>query len=279
MNIKNAIKKANFLLEKNNIKSAILDSEILLSEAVKKDRKFVILNPETKLKPKNLNYFFQLIKERSKGKPVAYLNKKKEFWKHEFKIEKDVLIPRPDSELIIEETLRITKNKNKLRVLDIGVGSGCILLSVLKEKKDFYGIGVDISSKCLNLCKENSLKLGLEKRIKLFKSDIDNFKYGKYDLILSNPPYINLLDLKYLEKDVNYEPKLALNGGIDGLSNIRNVINNSFSLLKKNGKLILEIGFDQKNRVKKILKDNGFYINKVLKDYAKKDRCIVSTKL
>ena len=279
MNIKNAIKKANFLLEKNNIKSAILDSEILLSEAVKKDRKFVILNPETKLKPKNLNYFFQLIKERSKGKPVAYLNKKKEFWKYEFKIEKDVLIPRPDSELIIEETLRITKNKNKLRVLDIGVGSGCILLSVLKEKKDFYGIGVDISSKCLNLCKENSLKLGLEKRIKLFKSDIDNFKYGKYDLILSNPPYINLLDLKYLEKDVNYEPKLALNGGIDGLSNIRNVINNSFSLLKKNGKLILEIGFDQKNRVKKILKDNGFYINKVLKDYAKKDRCIVSTKL
>ena len=159
MNIKNAIKKANFLLEKNNIKSAILDSEILLSEAVKKDRKFVILNPETKLKPKNLNYFFQLIKERSKGKPVAYLNKKKEFWKYEFKIEKDVLIPRPDSELIIEETLRITKNKNKLRVLDIGVGSGCILLSVLKEKKDFYGIGVDISSKCLNLCKENSLKL------------------------------------------------------------------------------------------------------------------------
>tara|TARA_Y100000996_G_scaffold409736_1_gene390897 strand:- start:221 stop:1060 length:840 start_codon:yes stop_codon:yes gene_type:complete len=279
MNIKNAIKKANSVLEKNNIKSSILDSEILMSEAVKKDRKFVILNPEKNLKPKNLDHFFYLIKERSKGKPVAYLNKKKEFWKYEFKIEKDVLIPRPDTELIIEETLRITKNKTKLRVLDIGVGSGCILLSVLKEKKDFYGVGVDISKKCLDLCKKNSLKLGLKKRVKLFKSDIDNFNYGKYDLVLSNPPYINLLDLRYLDMDVNYEPKLALNGGIDGLSNIRDVVSNSYKLLKKNGKLILEIGFDQKNRVKKILKDNGFFINKVLKDYAKKDRCIVSTKL
>ena len=117
-------------------------------------------------------------------------------------------------------------------------------------------------------------------KVKFFKTDVDNFNHGKYDLIISNPPYINKIDLKYLDRDVvNFEPKIALNGGIDGLSEIRKVINKSSELIKINGKLILEIGFDQKKQVKKLLKEKGFYINKVLKDYARNDRCIVSTKI
>ena len=167
-----------------------------------------------------------------------------------------------------------------MQVLDIGTGSGCILLSLLKERPNFYGTGIDISKKSINVSKFNTKQLGLSNRVKFFHSSVDNFKIGKYDLIVSNPPYIELLNLKYLEKDVvNFEPKLALNGGFDGFSKIRNVINKASNLIKKNGKFILEIGFDQKNKVKEILKKDGFYINKSIKDYGNNYRCIISTKI
>ena len=167
-----------------------------------------------------------------------------------------------------------------MNILDIGVGSGCILLSVLKERKNFYGTGIDISRNSLDICKMNAKKLLLERRVKFFKSDVDKFAIGKYDLIVSNPPYIKTSDLKYLESDViKFEPKLALDGGLDGLSVIRKVIKKSSELLKKNGKFILEIGFDQKSKVIKLLNNKGFYINRTVRDLAKNDRCIVSTKI
>ena len=176
--------------------------------------------------------------------------------------------------------MRIFRHKTKLNVLEIGIGSGCILLSILKEKKNFKGVGIDISKKCVELSKINALKLDINNRVKFFKSDVDNFFYGKYDLIISNPPYIKKHDLKYLELDVaKYEPRLALDGGIDGVSEIIKVVDKSSKLVKKGGKLILEINFDQVYKVKKILNKKGFYINKVLKDLGKNDRCIVSTKL
>jgi release factor glutamine methyltransferase len=251
-----------------------------MSEAINKDRKFIILNKDYKIKKNSLKYFKDLIEKRSKGMPISYLTKKKYFWKNEFYINKDVLIPRPDTELIVEEVIKLTKYKKKLKILDIGTGSGCILLSILNEKKDFNGVGVDISKKCIDLSKKNTLKVGLKNRVKFFKSDVDNFNYGKYDLIISNPPYINQFDLKYLEKDIiDFEPNLALNGGLDGLSAIRKVIEKSSKLIKIKGKLVLEIGFDQKSKVKEMLKRKGFYINKVLKDLADNDRCIISTKL
>ena len=176
--------------------------------------------------------------------------------------------------------IELTKHKNKLHILDIGIGSGCILISILKEKKTFYGNGIDISNKCLNISKIKALKQNIHTKLKLFKSNVDKFLLGKYDLILSNPPYIKKSSLKYLEKDVaKFEPKLALDGGIDGLSETRKVIKKSSELIKINGKFILEIGFDQKNKVVKILKKEGFYINKVQKDFADNDRCIVCTKL
>ena len=280
MNINQAIQEATNLLSKNNIKSSKLDSEILMAKAIKKKREYIILNSNKPLQNDSYNHFKNLIKDRSYGKPIAYLVGNKEFWKYKFKVSDGVLIPRPDTEIIIEEFLKFTKNKSKLKVLDIGVGSGCLLLSILKEKKDFYGIGIDVSKKCINTSKINAYKLGLKNRVKFFKSDVDNFNYGKYDLIISNPPYINNKNLKYLEKDViKFEPKIALDGGIDGLSEIRKIIVKSSELIKIGGKLILEIGFDQKENVRKILINNGFYINKILKDYAKNDRCIISTKI
>jgi release factor glutamine methyltransferase len=181
--------------------------------------------------------------------------------------------------LIIEQVLKIFSKERQLQVLDIGTGSGCILLSILKERPNFYGTGVDISKKSINVSKFNAKLLNLTNRVKFFHSSVDNFKIGKYDLIVSNPPYIELLSLKYLEKDVvNFEPKLALSGGFDGFSKIRIVINKASTLIKKNGKFILEIGFNQKNRVKDILKKEGFYINRTVKDYGENDRCIISTK-
>ena len=170
--------------------------------------------------------------------------------------------------------------KNKLHILDIGIGSGCILLSILKERKTFYGTGIDLSNKCINVSKINALNLNVHRRLKLLKSNVDKFLIGKYDLIVSNPPYIKKSNLKYLDKDVGkFEPKLALDGGLDGLSEIRKLIKKSSELVKINGKLILEIGFDQKNKVVKILKEKGFYINKIQKDLANNDRCIVCTKI
>ena len=280
MILEKAILEGSSILKKNGIKTSRLDSEILMSKAINKDRVFMILNSNQNLEKKSLNCFFDLIQKRSIRTPVSYLTGKKNFWNNEFQINKNVLIPRPDTELIIQEALKLTKNKNKLRVLDIGTGSGCLILTIIKEKKNFSGIGIDISEKCLNLAKINRDNFALGNRVKFLKSDIDNFNYGKYDLIVSNPPYIKKIDLKYLERDViNFEPLIALNGGIDGLSEIRKVIYRSLKLLKSNGKLILEIGFNQKNDVKRLLKKKGFYINEVVKDLAKNNRCIISTKI
>ncbi len=280
MIIERAISEAHKILKNRGIKSAKLDSEILLSQAIRKDRTFIILNSDYVLKKYYLNFYKDLINKRSNGMPVSYITGIKSFWNYEFIIDNNVLIPRPDTEMIVQEVLNYTKNKKKLRVLDIGTGSGCIILSILKEKKDFHGIGIDLSKKCIDLAKINRNKLNIKNRVKFLKSDIDNFNYGKYDLIISNPPYIKHFDLKYLDKDVvNFEPLLALDGGIDGLSEIRKVIKKSSELIKRNGKLIIEFGFNQKNEVKKILQKKGFYINEVLRDFAKNDRCIVCTKL
>ena len=190
------------------------------------------------------------------------------------------LIPRPDTEVIVEQVLKLYKYKDRVNILDIGIGSGCILLSILKEKVNSYGTGIDISRNCLNISKINAKYLNVEARLKLFKTNVDKFNLGKYDLIISNPPYIKKHSLKYLERDVvGFEPHQALDGGIDGLSEIRKVIKKSSELIKKNGKFILEIGFDQKNKVIKLLNKKGFYINSTLKDLANNDRCIVSTKI
>ena len=280
MIIRTAINKASIELRKKKIDNSILDSEILMSKVLNKKRDYIILNLEKSLSSENFAFFKHLVNERLKGKPVAYLTGKKNFWKDEFYVNENVLIPRPDTEIIVEQILEIYKNKKNLRILEIGVGSGCILLSILKEKKGFTGAGIDVSKGCVKVCKSNIKKLKISNKINLYKSDIDNFNFGKYDLIISNPPYIKKTDINSLERDVkDFEPKLALDGGLDGLSEIRKIINKSSELIKKNGKLVLEVAYDQKFKVNSLLKKKGFYINKILKDLNNNDRCIVSTKI
>ncbi len=280
MNINSAIINGAKVLKDNSISNPFLDSEILMAKAIDKDRKYVLLNSKRPIDIDDLNIFQKLIKKRSLGKPIAYLTNKKFFWNSEFLVSNDTLIPRPDTELIIEKVLELTCHKKNISILEIGIGTGCILLSILKERKTFYGTGIDISKSCLNISKLNAIKLKVGSKLKLYKSNVDKFTLGKYDLIVSNPPYIKKKILKYLEKDVaKFEPKLALDGGLDGLSAIRKVIKKSSELIKKNGKFVLEIGFDQKNIVISLLKKEGFYINSAYKDLANNDRCIVCTKI
>ena len=280
MNIEEILNEGKNILQKSKVTNPQLDSEILLSSSIKRDKKYIILNPKEILSPEQSEKFKSLIERRKKKEPIAYIINKKSFWKDEFFVNKDVLIPRPDTELIIEQVLKISSKEQQLQILDIGTGSGCILLSILKERQNFYGTGMDISKKSINVSKFNAKQLNITNRIKFFHSSVDNFKIGKYDIVVSNPPYIKLLNLKYLEKDVvNFEPKLALSGGLDGFSKIRKVINKTRALIKKNGKFILEIGFNQKNKAKKILEKEGFYVNKTIKDYGNNERCIISTKI
>jgi release factor glutamine methyltransferase len=280
MRLEIVINRACEQLKKNDIESALLDSELLLSKAIDKSREFIILNSKYDIDEEDYLYYKELINERSKGKPIAYITGKKSFWKYEFEINNKVLIPRPDTEIVIEQVLNIYKKKNKINFLDIGFGSGCIMLSILKEREDFKATGIDVNKHALSICNINAYKLGVKNRVKLFKSDIDKFSLGKYDLIISNPPYIKKLELKYLGRDViSFEPKLALDGGLDGISEIRKIIKKSSELIKNGGKLILEIAFNQKKEVKELLRNNGFYINSVIKDLAKNDRCIISTKI
>ena len=253
---------------------------MLLSKIINKDREYVVLNLKENIDKKYINFFYDLIERRKKGEPVAYLINKKEFWKETFYVDKNVLIPRPDTEHIIEEVIKNTYKDSKLHILDIGTGSGCILLSILKERKNFVGTGIDISKKCIKISKYNANQFNLNNRAKFYISNVDNFLIGKYDVIVSNPPYIKNLSFKYLDRDVvNFEPSLALNGGRDGFSEIIRVVNKTSALIKKNGLFILEIGYNQKTKVIKMLKTKGFYIKKILKDYSNNDRCIISTRI
>ena len=279
-NIENIIKNAGYVLKKQNIPSYNLDAEILLAKVLKKKREYLITNLKKKINDSEITEFNKILRRRELREPIAYITKKKDFWKSSFFVDKNVLIPRPDTEIVMNEMLKIFKFKERLNVLEIGTGTGCIILSLLKEKKNFKGVGIDIDQKCIDISRKNAINLNLDNRIKFYKCNVDNFNLGKYDLIISNPPYIKKTFLRYLDLDIlNFEPKLALDGGLDGLSKIRKVVLKSSSLLKINGKLILEIGFDQKDKVKKILNENGFYVNDFKKDLAGNDRCVISTKI
>ena len=280
ININSLLNDGQKILSNSSIKTSMLDAEILLCCALKRSFKEVVIDRNIKIKTNQINIYKDLIRRRKLGEPVAYIVKNKEFWKHSFYVDKNVLIPRPDSEIIIEEALKVIDTKNKGFILDIGTGSGCLVISLAKERPNFFYSAIDISKKAIKVAKINAKMHQLENRIKFYQSCVDNFFKGKYDLIISNPPYINKFKLKYLDKDIfGFEPLIALEGGLDGSSILNKVIKKSSSLLKVGGKLILEIGFDQKLKTMKFLKNEGFYVNKVVKDYGNNDRCIVSTKI
>ena len=279
-NIISVLTKSKNILKKSNIPSASLDSELLLSSSLNMSREHLFMNHNEKINDDQLKKFYNLLDRRKKKEPIAYILNKKEFWNNSFYVNKNVLIPRPDTEILIEEILKNYSKNDTLSVLDIGTGSGCIVLSLLKLFKNFKGVAIDISKKALNVAKYNAKMHQLDNRVKFFKSSVDNFFKGKYDLIVSNPPYINNKSLKYLDEGIfKYEPNVALEGGDNGLSLITKVILKSSTLLKKGGKLILEIGCDQKYKVKMLLKKEKYYVNKIIYDYAKNPRCVISTKL
>ena len=267
-------------LKISNIINPELDSELLLSKALNKKREKILTNLKKEVNKKQLDKFNLYLSRRKKKEPIAYILGFKYFWKYKFIINKSVLVPRPETEQIVEETLNYLSNNESKKILDIGTGSGCIIVSVLKERSRCKAIAIDISSKALKVAKTNAKIHHLENKIKFINIDIDKFNYNKYDLILSNPPYISNIDLIRLDDDIRiYEPRESLSGGLEGYEIITKVIEKSSKLLKNNGKLIVEIGDSQKNNVLKLLKNNGFYINKTGKDLSGRDRCIVSTKI
>ncbi len=278
MTLRNTINNASLLLKNNFIKSHLLDAEVILSNIMKVDREFLLVNDHIDVSTEIIKKYKRAIKRRSKGEPVAYIIGKKEFWSIEFPINRSSLIPRPETELMIHELIKIYKNK-KINILDIGTGSGCILLSLLKELISSYGIGIDISKNSINLAAKNAKKIKLATRTCFKVRSVSDFSLGKYDLIVSNPPYIPTKDLRNLSVDItNYEPLSALNGGIDGLDLIRKVIYKSTHLLKKSGMLAVEIGNNQYKKVSDILERKGFRIVKKVIDYNNNVRCIISTK-
>ena len=268
------------LLKKNKISSYNIDSELLLANIQNLSRESLLINLDRIIKKKKYYDYKKLLKRRIKKEPIAYILKKKEFWNSKFSVNKNVLIPRPETEIIVEEILNIIETKSSKNILDVGTGSGCILLSIIKERPNCKGTALDISKNALNIAKTNAKMHHLENKIKFENIDIDKFMHCKYDLIVSNPPYINKIEYKRLEDNVKqFEPKIALEAGVDGLKIIKNLIIKSKKLLKKNGKLIFEFGEKQENKVKNFLMKNNFYINKVCKDFRSCPRVIVSTKL
>ncbi len=268
------------ILNNSLCRSSKLDAEVLLSSVLKKKIEEIVLTRSILVSKEDETNYQRLIFRRKQGEPIAYILNKKEFWKNTFYVNKNVLIPRPDTEVIVEEAIKlIDKTKQKL-ILDIGTGSGCIIISLLKERPNIIGSAIDISKKAIKVAKINAKIHHLTNRIKFYNSSVDNFFKGKYDLVISNPPYIKDFKIKYLDKDINsFEPLVSLKGGPNGSSVLNKVIKKSSNLIKVGGKLVLEIGYDQKYIVMDLLKREGFYINKLVKDYANNDRCIIATKL
>ena len=279
MNLETAIKKASQILKNHNIHTHELDAQIMLSDIMGVKREYLITNNRTNISEKVMEKYDIAIRRRINKEPIAYITGKKEFWSEDFMVNQSTLIPRPETELLLYKVVNFFKNK-KINILDIGTGSGCILLSLLKELNLSRGIGIDVSARAIQIAKANSEKLNLSCRSKFRVFDIDEFNMGKYDLVISNPPYIALKDMKNLSKDIiNYEPLIALEGGLDGLDLIKKVIYKSISLLKKNGLLVIEIGNNQYLKVSALFRRYGFREMSKVCDYKRNVRCIIGTKV
>ena len=279
MNYSDAIDFGKKNLKNNNIDTYEIDSELLLSKILNLSRERVLINLNNKLNKKYFHNYKKLILRRKLLEPIAYILKKKEFWKNMFFIDYDALIPRPETEIIVEEALKSISNERSINILDIGTGSGCIIISLIKDRPNCYGTAIDICKKALKIAIYNAKIHHLGNKIKFINIDIDKFKHNKYDLIVSNPPYINSINLKRLDNNVRfYEPIVALEAGVDGFREIRKLILNSKKLLKKNGKLIFEIGKNQALPTKNMLNKNNFYVNKICKDMQSIPRVFIATK-
>jgi release factor glutamine methyltransferase len=282
MLVNEAIVFAEQELKRSNNLNSRLDSEILVSHLINIPRESIYSKLKENLPFNKTEELQNLVSRRVKKEPIAYILNNKEFWSTNFYVDRSVLIPRPETEVLIDLILSQINNKNNyLNILDIGTGSGCILVSLLKELTKAKGIGVDKSSKAIAIAKKNSISQQVDNRA-LFKNvNLENIKFDKkFDLIVSNPPYLPDVSLKNLNSDIKlYEPKIALQGGIQGVDFLYKIIVLASKILKINGLLALEIGDNQFHILAKQLEKNRF---KILDKYTlinKQVRCLLATKL
>lgn len=271
MKISTALLQARLALDSKGVSNSGLDSLILLSHTLflcgkNFSKEWIIFNPDFELSLDQQRTFFGLVLRRENREPISQIIGKREFFGEDFLVSKNVLDPRPDSESLIELVLKIFPEENrKLEILELGVGSGCLILTLLRLYGEASGVGIDVSDEALEICKKNSEKHSASDRLKLLKSDLfEALKQvsedqKKYDLIISNPPYIPSKEIEDLEPEVRiHEPKIALDGGDDGLNFYRKIAASAENFLNKNGKIILEIGFGQKEEIVKIFAKNKF---------------------
>ena len=270
------IKNGSNLLKEGKIQTHIIDSELLLSKILNKTREEIIVNLDKEIDDKSVIRFNTFIQRRIKNEPIAYILGEKEFWSKKFKVNKYTLIPRPETELLVQKLIDIYYGK-RISILDIGTGSGCIILSLLGELKKSFGTGVDISKNAVSIAKSNAKEQKLNNRVKFLNKSFEDIFSSRFDLIVSNPPYIDRKEIKNLSDDIKkHEPIMALNGGNDGLDLIKKVIYKSKSILKIKGMLALEIGNEQIKKVSKILFDNNFRVKCFIKDYKNNIRCVLA---
>jgi release factor glutamine methyltransferase len=270
------VKIGSGILKLKKINTHLLDSEIIMSNLLKKSRESFLINEDINVSDDNVKKFNSFIQRRENHEPIAYIINKKEFWSRNFYVNKNTLIPRPETELLVEKIVSHFRNSSPY-ILDIGTGSGCILISILEEIKKAKGIGIDISKKALLVAKKNLRNSKIKNRVKFLHKSIDKEFNGKFDLIVSNPPYICTHELKNLDNDIKYfEPKVALDGGNDGLDVIKKIIYKAKKLLRKKGILAIEIGNKQYTQVSKILRTNSFREKYLICDNQKNIRCVLS---
>ena len=266
----------------HNIQTAKIDSEVILANILNTTRINLITKQDIVLNKEQEDLFSKLVERRKQKEPVAYILNKKEFWNENYFVDKRVLIPRPETEILIELLLKKIKDKNKAyKVLDLGCGSGCLLISFLKEMHKSQGMGVDISSNALEVAKKNIELHNLNNRAKLMRLDLLTLHTkDKFDVIFSNPPYLSSSDYAKLSDDVkNFEPKQALVGGFNGVLYYKKIIALAQSALKKNGYLALELGDRQYRTISKLLQDHSFRILDKYQLINNEIRCILAAKM
>ena len=262
-----------------DIQNHQLDAKILLKYLLNLDNETFELKKNDEISKINLDAYLVLINRRSKDEPIAHIVKKKSFWNDDFKVSKDTLIPRPETELIIESVIKYFPNKDSnLKIADLGTGSGCIIISLLQEYINAYGVGIDISKPAIDVANINKRLLKNPVRLDLVKGDFDNFNLNGFDIIVSNPPYISKTD-QNLQKNVHdYEPHLALFSENNGMIFYEKILKNISSTIKNKFYLFLEIGKGQEKDVLNLLKKNNFTLISIENDLAEIPRCIVAKK-
>lgn len=278
MTIKETLRKGIIELKINNIQEPSLKARLLLQYILNKPRQYLIIYDNKQLTLRQEVNFFKGIKKLVKGIPLQHITHSQEFMKMTFYVNEDVLIPRPDTEILVEEVIKIAKRINAKKILDLCTGSGAIAVSLAKYIENSQITAVDISTKAINVAKLNAKNNNVENQITFVESDLfKQLPKEKYDIIVSNPPYIKKEIIKSLDKEVQNEPKIALDGGYDGLDFYRKIINNADEFLKFTGYVCLEIGYDQKDDVLELFESKGKYVDVTCKkDLFDNDRVVIA---